>query len=64
MNNIKVEPMEMSIINCAGLEGSDLAENAALVGTLGDDRMVRVEEIKASAEWVHLEHPRIKLHDG
>lgn len=27
MNNIKVKPMEMSIINCAGFEGSDLAEN-------------------------------------
>ena len=50
MNNLKVEPMEMSMINCAGFGGSDLAENVALVGTLGDDRMVREEEMKASAE--------------
>lgn len=34
MNNLNMKPMEISIINCAGLEGSDLAENAALVGTL------------------------------
>jgi hypothetical protein len=27
MNNIKVKPMEMSMINCAGFGGSDLAEN-------------------------------------
>ena len=42
---------------------SDLAENAALVGTLGDDRMVRVAEMKVSTEWAHLEHPRIKVHE-
>ena len=63
MNNIKVKPMEMSMINCAGFGRSDLAENAALVGTLGDDPVVREEEMKASAEWVHLEHPRIKVHE-
>ena len=32
-------------------------------GDQGDNRMVRGAEMKASAEWVHLEHSRIKLHD-
>ena len=26
--------------------------------------MVRGVEMKASSEWVHLKHPRIKMHDG
>ena len=62
MTNFGAKPMETLIINCAGYEGSNLAENGYYM-EWGLWNIVR-EGVKASVEWANLEHSRTKLHDG